>query len=134
MAKNTAIPGIVRPAEGFRSTDRKNQPKTIEEKRQTAIRSIERYLGGDKGAPKLEQFDPAQNAPVIRVLYGSAALPIFDGKPAAVIDPKADRKALWKAIADKIRQGEFDAEIEQVSRQMIRNLNAAKAKRDTKVA
>ena len=126
MTKKTAIPGIIRSAEKFPSTD---GPGSIEKKRATIIRSIERFLRKEPRGPRLEQYDAEQNATMIRVLYGSATLPIFDGKPAAVIDPKADRVALWAAIIDKVKAGDFDREIEAVSAAMIENMRAAKAKK-----
>lgn len=129
MTRRTRIPGIVRPTEAFRSTDRKSQPKTIEEKRQTVIRTIERYRRGEKGAATLEHYDSEQKAPVIRLLYGSAALPIFDGKPAAIIDPKTDRDALWDAITAEIEAGAFDEAIEQVSQALLKGLNEARERK-----
>ena len=128
MTKKPAIPGIVRPADGFRSTDGKNQPRTIEEKRATVIRNIERYRNREKGAARLEFYDHEQKAPIIRVLYGSTALPIFDGQPAAVIDPKADRDAIWDAIISRIDSGEYDREIEEVTSMMLSNLRQGQAK------
>lgn len=129
MANQAAIPGIIRPTEGFKSTDRKNQPKSIEEKRETAIRFIERYRRGEKGVPKLESYDQEQGGPVIRVLYGSMPLPIFDGMPAAIIDPKTDRDAMWDAIIAGFRSGAYDDALERVSREMVESLNAARAKK-----
>jgi hypothetical protein len=124
MTKKQAIPGIIRLTEGFRSTDGKNQPKTIEEKRATIIHNIERYLRGEKGASRLEMFDYEEKAPVIRVLYGSQALPIFDGQPAAIIEPDADRDALWPIIS-RFEAGEYDQAIEEVSSMMLSNLRQA---------
>lgn len=129
MAKKQGIPGIIRPTEGFRSTDRKDQPRTIEEKRATVIRTIERHRHGEKGAARLEQYDSEQKAPVIRVLYGSTALPIFDGHAAAVIDPQTDRDALWQAIIARIEAGEYDQEIDAVSQAMRSNFSQAKTRK-----
>jgi hypothetical protein len=129
MTKKNEIPGIIRPTEGFHSTAGKDQPKTIQEKRATVIRNIERHRTGEKGAARLEMYDIEQKAPVVRVLYGSNALPIFDGQAAAVIDPNVDRDALWEAIITRIDAGEYDQVIEEVSSIMLNNLRQAKAKR-----
>ena len=134
MTKKSTIPGILRPTAGFRSTDRKNQPRTIEEKRSILIRGIERYRLGQKGATRLEQYDHEQKAPVIRVLYGSTALPIFDGQAAAVIDPDADRDALWESIIGRIAAGDYDREIEEVSCKILSNLRRAKNRKRTRDA
>jgi hypothetical protein len=134
MARKQTIPGIISPHVGFRSTDGKNQPKTIEEKRATVIRNIERHRRGEKGAAKLEMYDYEHKAPVIRVLYGSTALAIFDGQPAALIEADADRDALWEAIITRIDAGEFDREIEEVSSMMLSNLRQAKNRKRSRNA
>jgi hypothetical protein len=134
MTKKITIPGLIRPTDGFRSTDRENQPKTIEQKRATVIRNIERYRNGEKGAARLELYDSEQKAPVIRVLYGSAALPIFDGHPAAVIDPDADRDALWEAITSRVAAGDYDQAIKEVSDTMLNNLRQAKSRKRSRDA
>jgi hypothetical protein len=128
MNKKQDIPGIIRPTDGFRSTDAKNHPRTIEEKRATVIRNIERHRSREKGAGRLEMYDYQQKAPVIRVLYGSTALPIFDGQPAAVIQPDADRDALWEEIITRIESGEYDRAIQEVASTMLNNLRQAQAK------
>lgn len=126
MAKKQGIPGIIRPTGAFRTTDGKEQPKTIEEKRSTILRTIERFRRGEKGSARLEGYDYEQKASVIRVLYGSAPLPIFDGQAAAVIEPQADRDALWEAIISRIEAGDYDKEIEEVSKVMLNNLRQAR--------
>lgn len=129
MVKKLSIPGVVRPTEAYRSTQGKGGPKPIQEKREVVIRSIERFRRGDPRSYRLEQFDHEIGAPVIRVLYGSVPLALFDGKPAAVIDPKADRDKLWDAIIEQVRAGEFDQVIEQATQQMLRSIQAARSKK-----
>jgi hypothetical protein len=73
-------------------------------------------------------YNYEQKAPVSRVLYGSFALPIFEGQPAAVIDPDADRDALWEAIVTRTNAGEYDQAIEEVSSMILSNLRQAQAK------
>ena len=64
---------------------------------------------------------------MIRVLYASHPLPIFDGETAAVIDPECDRGKLWGAIIEEIRAGAYDAEIEDVARKIPRSLERKRA-------
>ena len=54
--------------------------------------------------------------------------------PAAVIDPAADRDALWNEIVARIEAGDFDTEIEEVSQRIIRNLREAQQRRGRKAA
>lgn len=79
-------------------------------------------MKGEKGAPSLEYPDPAQGGPVIRVLYASHTLPIFDGKPHALIDPACDRQVLWGGIIEQIRDGVYDQEIEAVAKKVAASL------------
>jgi hypothetical protein len=116
------IPGVIKPLGNYQGWKKGHEKKTIEDKRQAVIRGIERSLRGEKGAPRLERFDRVQAAPVIRVLYASHPLPIFDGEPSAVIDPECDRGRLWGAILEEIRAGAYDAEIEDVARKIPRGL------------
>src|SRR4051794_31554557 len=97
------IPGLLRPLKNYRGWKKPGDRKSIEAKRQVVIRGIERYLKGEKRASSLEYIDPAQGAPVIRVLYASHALPIFDGETHALIDQACDRHALWDGIIELIR-------------------------------
>jgi hypothetical protein len=87
-------------------------------------------LKGATRAPTLERFDEEQQAPVIRVLYGTTPLPIFDGAEQAVIAPEADREELWAALIARIRAGDYDREIEAVAAAIYRTTRrAAKASR-----
>lgn len=92
-------------------------------------RGIERFRQGLRPCYRLEAYDHDQQAPIIRVLYGTVPLAIFDGQAAAVIDPDADRDALWDAIVDKIQNGEFDEEIERVADGMLRSIREARGKK-----
>jgi hypothetical protein len=129
MGRQTpSIPGVVRPLDSYRAWKKKGQDKkTIEEKREAVIRGIERGVRGERGAPRLEQFDPQQGAPVVRVLYAAQPLPIFGGRPFAVIDPEADREKLWGAVIEQIRAGAFDEQIEAVARKVYRSLKRKRA-------
>jgi len=62
------FPGVVKPLHGYHGWKKGQQRRTIEQKRQVVIRGIERSLHRDNRAPRLEQFDHAQGAPIIRVL------------------------------------------------------------------
>jgi hypothetical protein len=129
MTKKPSIPGILRPTAGFRSSSSSGGPRSIQDKRDAVIRSIERFLSGQKGAARLEVYDSELQAPVIRVLYGTMALPVFDGQPAAVIDPEVNRQELWNAIIERLRAGDYDQEIEFVTQVMVQSLKAAKSNR-----
>jgi hypothetical protein len=123
-----SIPGVVRTLESYRAWRNKGRDKkTIEEKREAVIRGIERGMRGERGAPRLERFDPQQGAPVVRVLYAAHPLPIFGGKPFAVIDPEADREKLWGAVIEQIRAGVYDEQIEAVARKVYRSLKRKRA-------
>ena len=108
---NKSLPGVIRPAANASRWAKKRHRRTAQEKRETVVRGIERSLRGEPGAPRLERFDPEEGGPVIRVLYASHPLPIFDGRTAAVIEPGCDREALWQAVIDRVRSGACDREI-----------------------
>jgi hypothetical protein len=119
----TGLPGIVRPLAEYRGWGKKSDAKrSIEEKREVVVRGIQRSLRGEKGAASLERFDPVQGAHVVRVLYCSHPLPIFDGQKFAVIEADCDRAALWGAVVEQIRAGRFDREIEAVATKVCRSL------------
>lgn len=122
------IPGLVRPLDHYRAWKKNPDRKSTAEKREVVIRGIERALRGEPKAPSLERFDYEQKAPVIRVLYASTPLPIFDGKESAVIDPACDRQKLWGAIIGLIRSGAYDAEIEAVARRLREGLERNRKK------
>ena len=122
--KRHSLPGVLKAAGNDRPWGPAKGKKPLEEKRAVILRTIERHLRGEKGAPKLERFDPAHRAPVIRVLDGNDPLPMFDGQPRAVIDPEADRETLWGAILEHLRAGLYDAEIEQVARKIYQATKA----------
>ena len=116
------LPGVVKPLAGYGGWTKGSDKKTIEEKRESVVRSIERSLKGTRGAPKLERFDPVQKITVVRVLYAAHPLPIFDGENFAVIQPDCDRAALWNAVIEQIREGRFDREIEAVASKVYQSL------------
>ena len=116
------IPGLVRPLDNYPAWNKGQNRKTIAEKREVVVRGIERSIRGEHRARSLERFDHEHQAPVIRVLYASHPLPIFDGKTSAVIDPACDRAALWGTVIELIRGGTFDAEIEAIARRVYRSL------------
>lgn len=119
----TELPGVVKPLAGYRGwSKRANDKRSIEEKREVVVRGIERSLRGEKGAASLERFDPVQKLHVIRVLYASHALPIFEGEKFAAIQPECDRSALWNAVIEQVRAGRFDREIEAVAAKVSRSL------------
>jgi hypothetical protein len=123
MGNHKAVfPGVVTPLHGYHGWNKGQEKRSIAQKREVLIRGIERSLRRDKGAPRLEHFDHAQGAPVIRVLYASHPLPIFAGETAALIDPHCDRGQLWGAIIDQIRAGTYDAEIEEVAQRVSRSI------------
>src|SRR3954470_14736375 len=122
MSPKETIPGVIGPVANDRGWRKGRGGKSIEAKRESVIRGIERSLRGEKGAPRLEQFDPVEGVPVIRVLYASHALPIFDGEISAAIDPGCDRAELWRAIIEQIRSGAFDAPIEAVAARVYRSI------------
>lgn len=119
----TGLPGIVKPLAGYQGWDKRSSDgKSIEEKRESVVRGVERFRRGEKGAASLERFDPAQKLHVVRVLYCSRALPIFNGEKFAVIKPDCDRSALWNAVIEQIRAGRFDREIEEVATTVYQSL------------
>ena len=124
-----ALPGMLRPLKGYGGWKKegKHRKRTIEEKREAVIRGLERSLRGEKGASTLEQFDPKLGTPVIRVLYASRALPIFDGEAFAAIDPQCDRGQLWGAVIEELRAGAYDREIEEVAGELSRTLETKRA-------
>lgn len=125
------LPGVIKPLAGYRGWNKGgNQKRSIEEKREAVVRGIERSLRGVKGSPKLEVFDPLQKLPVIRVLYASHPLPIFEGENFAVIQPDCDRAALWGAVIEQIREGRFDREIEAVASKVSRSLERKRQARN----
>ena len=96
-------PGTVRPLANFQGWQKgRSDRRTIGEKSEGVVRGIERWLGKGKGAASLEQLDPAEGVPVIRVLYASKSLPLFNGSSFAVIDPACDRQKFWAAIIDEV--------------------------------
>ncbi len=117
------LPGV-RPLPNYRGWKRVGHQakKTIEEKRESVVKGIERALRGEKGAQRFEQFDHEHGTPVIRVLYANQALPIFDGQTTAAIDPTCDRAELWRAVIEQIRAGDFDREIEQAASNAYQSL------------
>lgn len=124
-----AAPGIVRPLANSRGWRKgRNDSRTIEEKRESVIRGIERWLRKEKGAACLEQFDPSEGAPVIRVLYASKPLPVFNGSPFAIIDPACDRDKLWAGVIDEIRGGAHDRAIAEVARSLASPLEKRRAR------
>ena len=126
--KRNALPGVVKAAGNDRPWGTAQGKKPAEEKREVILHAIERPLRGERGAQKLERFDPAHQAPVIRVLDGNDPLPIFDGQPRAVLDPEADRETLWGAIIEHLRAGLDDAEMEQVARKIDQTTKARASK------
>lgn len=119
----TGLPGVVRPLAEYRGWRKKSSEKrTIEEKREVVVRGIERSLRGEKGAVSLERYDPVQGVHVVRVLYCSHPLPIFDGEKFAVVQADCDRAALWGAVIEQLRAGRFDREIEATAARVHRSL------------
>ena len=98
------------------------EKRTIEEKREVVVRGIERSLRKEKGGYGLERYDPVHGVHVVRVLYCSHPLPIFDGEKFAVIQADCDRAALWGAVVEQIRAGRFDREIEATAAKVRRSL------------
>lgn len=126
----TGLPGVVRPLAEYREWGKKDgEKRSIEEKREVVVRGIERSLRGEKGGYRLERFDPVQGGNVVRVLYCSHPLPIFDGEKFAVVQADCDRAALWGAVIEQLRAGRFDREIEAVAAKVYHTLEKTRRAR-----